>query len=270
MASRAIPRTENPLESDLLALMFYPSMFAEALFGAPPDPWQTEVLETKSKRILLNCARQTGKSSIVAAMALHHALWTPKSMVIVISHTLEQAKETFRKITDYYKQIDRPVLSVTETVQKIELANKSRIIALTGQAPDSIRGYSNVTLLVIDEASQVHEKAYTNSRPMLAISNGKIVLLSTPHGKRGFFWEAWDNEENWLKVRITADDCPRFTRSFLEEERERMLDWEFKQECYCYFAEAIDSVFKPEDIEAAFDHPELPVRNEIDLSLDDL
>jgi hypothetical protein len=268
--SSVIARTEHPLEADLLALIHYPALFAEALFGAPLDPWQEQVLESDSKRILLNCARQTGKSSIVAAMALHHALWTPKSMVIVISHTLEQAKETFRKITDFYKQIDRPVLSISENVHKLELANKSRIIALTGQAPDSIRGYSDVTLLIIDEASQVHEKAYTNARPMLIISSGKIVLLSTPHGKRGFFWEAWSNELNWLKIAINADQCPRFPREFLEEERERMLEWEFKQEYYCHFAEAQDSVFKAEDIAAAFNHPELPTRNEIDLSLEDL
>jgi hypothetical protein len=125
-------------------------------------------------------------------------------------------------------------------------------------------------LLIIDEAAQVHEKAYTNARPMLAISNGKIVILSTPHGKRGFFYEAWENEDEWLKIEINAEQCPRFSRKFLAEEKERMLDWEFKQEYYCYFAEAVDSVFKAEDIEAAFNHPELKSRSDIDMSLDDL
>jgi hypothetical protein len=256
-------------ETDILALKHYPSLFFEAL-GFKPDQWQEKVLDSDSKRILLNCCRQSGKSSVSAALAIQHALYTPKAMVIVISHTLEQSKETFRKIVDYYKQMGRPVLSVAETVQKLELANKSRIITLTGQAPDSIRGYSNVSLLLIDEAAQVHEKAYTNARPMLAISNGKIMLLSTPHGKRGFFWTAWDSEPNWLKIEINADQCPRFSKEFLAEEKARMLDWEFKQEYYCFFAEAVDSVFNPEDIEAAFNHPELTGRYEIDLSLDDL
>jgi hypothetical protein len=260
-------KTEHPQISDYLALEKYPGLFAEAL-GLDPDEWQYEVLESDSKRILLNCARQTGKSSIVAVMALHHALYTPGAMVIVISHTLEQAKESFRKITDYYKQIGRPVLSITESVHRLELQNKSRIIALTGQAPDSIRGYSDVTLLIIDEAAQVHEKAYTNARPMLNISDGKIVLLSTPHGKRGFFWQAWENETEWLKIEINADQCPRFKKAFIMEEKARMLDWEFKQEYYCFFAEAIDSVFRAEDIEAAFNHPELYTRDEINMDLE--
>jgi hypothetical protein len=264
-----VARTENPAESDVLALKYYPSLFAEALGLNPVDPWQNAILQSDSKRILLNCARQTGKSSIVAVMAIQHALYTPKAMVIVISHTLAQAKETFRKTTDFYKQIGRPILAVAETVQTLELANKSRIITLTGQAPDSIRGYSNVSLLIIDEAAQVHEKAYTNARPMLAISSGRIVLLSTPHGKRGFFYEAWANEANWHKVEINADQCPRFSKAFLAEEKARMLDWEFRQEYYCFFAEAQDSVFKAEDIDAAFNHPGLPVLD-IDLSLEDL
>jgi hypothetical protein len=105
---------------------------------------------------------------------------------------------------------------------------------------------------------------------MLAISNGRIIILSTPHGKRGFFWTAWDEEPAWLKVKITADNVPRFDKEFLAEEKARMLDWEFKQEYYCHFAEAQDSVFKAEDIEAAFNHPELIGRREIDLSLEDL
>ena len=249
-----------------------PVKFAQSL-GIDPDTWQEDVLRSDSKRIILNCARQTGKSSIVAIIALHQALYTPKAMVIIISHTLQQAAETFRKVHDYYRQIAKPVLSITETVHRLELQNGSRVVTLTGQAPDSIRGFSSVSLLIIDEAAQVLERSYTNARPMLAVSNGRIILLSTPHGKRGFYWEAWndfqhENFEGWQGIEINADQCPRLTKAFVIEEKRRMLDWEFKQEYYNHFAEAQESVFKAEDIDAAFDHPELPTRWEIDLELE--
>ena len=87
--------SSNSINHDL-AVALSPVVFARSL-GIEPDPWQSEVLRSDSKRIILNCARQTGKSSIVAILALHHALYTDKSMVIIISHTLQQAAETFRK-----------------------------------------------------------------------------------------------------------------------------------------------------------------------------
>jgi len=268
------PKVDNPSLIDLLALKHSPVHFARAL-GIDPDPWQAEVLTSDSNRLILNCARQTGKSSIVALMALREALYNDKATIIIISHTLQQAAETFRKCHDYYRRAAKPTLSITDSVHRLELQNGSRIITLTGQRPDSIRGFSNVSLLVVDEAAQVLEDSYTYSRPMLAVSDGRIILLSTPHGKRGFFWDSWndyqnENTENWHGVEIDADKCPRFTKAFIWSEKMRMLDWEFKQEYYCHFAEAVDSVFKAEDINAAFSHEGIYVRDEIDLSLDDL
>ena len=244
-----------------------PVKFAQSL-GIDPDPWQEDILRSESKRIILNCARQTGKSSIVAIIALHHWLYTPNAMVIVISHTLQQSAETFRKIHNYYRQIAKPVLSITESVHRLELQNGSRVVTLTGQSPDSIRGFSNVSLLIIDEASQVPDEAYYAARPMLAVNNGRIILLSTPHGRRGFYWQAWAYEDDWKKVEINADQCPRLTKAFIVEEKALYPSWFFRQEYYNEFAEGVTSVFRAEDIDAAFDHPELPTRWEIDLELD--
>ena len=258
----------NPFFSDLAAALD-PVDFAQSL-GIDPDPWQEDILRSDSNRIILNCARQTGKSSVVAIIALHHALYHPKAMVIIISHTLQQAAETFRKVHDYYRQIAKPVLSIIESVHRLELTNGSRIVTLTGQAPDSIRGFSNVSLLIIEEAAQVPREAYQAARPMSAVSDGRIILLSTPHGKENFFADAWFNESEWLKVEVNADQCPRLTARFIMEEKEICPRYWWLQEYYCHFAEAVDSVFRAEDIEAALNHPELPVRSEIDLSLDDL
>jgi hypothetical protein len=46
--------------------------------------------------------------------------------------------------------------------------------------------------LIVDEASRVQDALYQGIRPMLAVSGGRIVLLSTPWGKRGFFFEEWE------------------------------------------------------------------------------
>ena len=262
----------NELEKEQLirlALAIDSVQFAKAL-GITPDPWQEEVLLSDSKRILLNCCRQSGKSSIVSIMALHHALYSPKAMVIVISHTLQQAGETFRKILDAYKQLGRPVVSETQTVHRLDLANGSRIVTLTGQAPDSIRGFSNVSFLLVDEAAQDPDDEYYAARPMLAVSDGQIILLSTPHGQQGFYANAWYNESEWFKIEINADQCPRIGERFLAEEKLLYPSWFFRQEYYNEFSLNQDTVFRESDIAAALNHPELFVRDEIDLSLDDV
>ncbi|MGA8070802.1 MAG: terminase large subunit [Halobacteriota archaeon] len=250
-----------------VAAALNPVVFAESL-GIEPDPWQKTVLNSRSKRILLNCSRQSGKSTITAIIALRHALYTPNALVLVVSHTLRQAKETFRKIDRFYQQLGGQVPATAETVDRLELANKSRIVSLSGQHPNSLRGFSSPTLLVIDEAAQVRDETYDEAlRPMLAASNGGIVLLSTPHGKRGFFYRAWEDKSTWPTIKINARECPRTSREFLKEEKKSKPEWLFKQEYFNFFAEVVSSVFRREDIDAAFNHPELPVRD-IDLELD--
>src|SRR5258706_6093421 len=47
--------------------------------------------------------------------------------------------------------------------------------------------------------------------------------MSGPRGKRGFFYETWqDAGAEWERVQVTAEECPRIRRSFLEEERRTM------------------------------------------------
>lgn len=230
-----------------------PVLFAQML-GINPDEWQRRVLRSTSDHIILNCARQTGKSTIVSVLALHHALYTPNALVLVISHIYRQATETFRKIVSFYRRIEEPASTTfKENVHGLELHNGSRIITLSGSHPQTIRGFSGPTLVIVDEAAQVDDVTYAEAlRPMLAVSQGRIVLLSTPHGRRGFFWHAWELEEGWHRERIVAEDCPRISPEYLAEEKLLHPNWLFEQEYHGFFAEGTSSVFKVEDIEAAF------------------
>jgi hypothetical protein len=226
-----------------------PVIWVEECYDLKLDEWQKETLNSPSNRILLNCSRQAGKSTITAFLALHHALFTPNALVLVVSHTEDQAKETFKKISDSYHDLKTEWhKSTMDTVYRIDFNNKSRIIARTGQQPDSLRGYSGVTLLIIDEAASVLEESYMVLRPMLAVSKGKIVLLSTPKGKRGFFFEAYKdsqetNKEGWHYIQILAEDCPRIPKDYLETERDRYPDWFFRQEYWCEFIENVSNIF---------------------------
>jgi hypothetical protein len=86
---------------------------------------------------------------------------------------------------------------------------------------------------------------------MLAVSQGRMVCLSTPFGKRGFFFDEWHGSGAWERVRITAAQCPRIPPSFLKEEREALGERWYRQEYECSFEDTVGAVFAQADIHAA-------------------
>jgi hypothetical protein len=117
---------------------------------------------------------------------------------------------------------------------------------------ETIVGYSGVRLLIIDEAAKVPDDLYRSVRPMLAVSRGRLVCLSTPFGKRGWFYEEWVGKNPWERIRLTADQCPRITREFLEQERRSLGDRWFNQEYLCSFEDLVGAIFSEELIERSF------------------
>src|SRR5438874_11416147 len=156
-----------------LALALDPALLAERA-GLAPDPWQAKVLRSAAPRMLLNCSRQSGKSTVTAVLAVHTVLYEPASPVLLLSPTLRQSQELFRKCLDVYRALDRPVPAEAESALRLELENGSRIVSLPGE-DGSIRGFSGVRLLLIDEASRVEDALYMSVRPMLAVSGGRLV-----------------------------------------------------------------------------------------------
>jgi hypothetical protein len=179
------------------------------------------------------------------------ALLEPPALILMLSPTLRQSGELFRdKFLRLYNALGRPVEVERETALTLELVNGSRVVALPSNE-SGIRCYSGVNLLVIDEASRVPDALYRAVRPMLATSRGRLVALSTPFGKRGWFHEEWFSARKWDHVRITADQCPRITQEFLAEEREALGERWWLQEYFCEFMDVIDAVFAHADVIAA-------------------
>ena len=58
---------------------------------------------------------------------------------------------------------------------------------------------------------------------MLAVSGGSLMMLSTPYGKRGVFYEEWTGGHGWERYEVPASQCPRISEDFLEEERAASL-----------------------------------------------
>jgi hypothetical protein len=218
--------------------------------GLEPDPWQRELLESFSDRVLLNCCRQSGKSTMTAIVALHRALYHPGSLILCLAPALRQSQELFGKVLGFYKDLDRPIPAQAERKLSLELANESRIVTLPG-TEKTIRGFSGAALLIVDEASRVADELYFAVRPMLAVSGGTLMMLSTPYGKRGTFFEEWSQGEGWDRYEAPASQCPRISEAFLAEERRSLPDWVYRQEYLCSFEETEDAVFTTEMVDGA-------------------
>jgi len=233
--------------------------FAREICQKDPDPWQERVMTSPSKRMIFCCTRQAGKSTTAALIALHRALFYPGSTILVVSPTQRQSDLLFKKITEFYKLVpDQPKLQ-EDNKRSMTLRNGSWIVSIPG-SEDTIRGYSNVDLLIEDESAKVADEVYYTVLPMLAVSNGKLILMSTPFGRIGHFFEEWHNGgDQWERVKITAHECPRITAEFLEEQRRTMGDWWFTQEFLCEFGDTMFSLFKYDDIMAAFTDDEPPL-----------
>jgi hypothetical protein len=228
--------------------------FTEKL-GIVPDAWQEDFLRSSADRVLLNCSRQSGKSTMSAVIALHRALYHPGSLVLCLAPALRQSQELFGKVADFYRDLGRPVPPQGERKLSLELENGSRIITLPG-SEKTIRGFSGAALLLVDEASRVDDGLYYAIRPMLAVSGGSLMMLSTPFGKRGVFYEEWTSSKaggtsGWKRYEVPASECPRIPASFLEEERRVLPSWVYRQEYECSFEETEDQVFTTEMVERA-------------------
>jgi hypothetical protein len=230
----------------------------DQVMGADPDPWQATVLKSDDPRIILNCCRQAGKSQTTAVKALHIALYEPQSLILLLSRSLRQSGELARKVFSSYESSGRQVPPEAETKQTLELANGSRILALPGGDEGALRGFSGVRLLCIGEASRVPDALWVAVRPMIAVSGGAMMLLSTPFGRRGFFYRVWTQSERWLKIQVTAEQCPRLTQEFLAEEMIELGYW-YAQEYLTAFLEAEGQIFSDAAIEAAFRDRILPL-----------
>lgn len=229
-----------------------PVYWTKHAFGFEPDPWQADVLRSRSPRILLNCSRQSGKSTVCALLALWTAIYRPRSLILCLSPTLRQSSELFHIVAGFYNNLEERIDPRAESALKLELKNDSRIISLPGKE-ETIRGYAGVDLLIVDEAARVPDDLYFTVRPMLAVSRGRLIALSTPYGRRGWFYEEWISDHEWERICITADQCPRITPEFLREEEASMPRRWFRQEYYCEFADSEGQLFSREDIEAVLD-----------------
>ena len=204
------------------------------------DDWQKKVLETKGN-ICLRSGRQVGKTTIISVKAAQYAVQNPKKTILIIASVERQALHLFEKTLGYIHDNHKILIKKGKdkpTKHKIHLTNGSTIYCLpTGLSGYGIRGFT-VDLLIADEAAFIPEAVWTAVTPMLAVTKGDIILLSTPFGKGGYFYRCFQAKD-FTAFHISSEDCPRKNQTFLDSERSRMSRLQYAQE---YLGEFVDEL----------------------------
>jgi phage FluMu gp28-like protein len=244
------------LAADLAAALD-PVAFAMDAIGWTPDAWQAEVLRSSARRLALCCCRQSGKSTTAAVLATWRAVFYPGSLVLVVSPSIRQSSEWFRRVQGFLDRLDERPRLVEDNKLSLELGNGSRVVSLPS-SEETIRGFSAAALVIEDEAARVLDQTNEAVRAMIAIGGGRLILLSTPNGRRGHFYDIVEGAqatEQWLRVRVPWTDCPRLEPAFVEGERRALPQSVFASEWLCEFTDTQDAVFLADDIQSLFDDP---------------
>jgi hypothetical protein len=235
-----------------IACALDPVALAESI-GMLPDAWQAKALRSTHPRQLYNCSRQSGKSQTASVLATHVAVYEPGALVLLLSPSQRQSGELFKKVLSTYKSLGRPVDATAENALSLTLESGSRIVSLPGSEA-TIRSYSAVRLLIVDEASRVDDETMAACRPFLAVSGGQLIALSTPAGCRGWWHEAWENGgAAWERYRVPAAEVPRISAEFLASERAALGPYFYAQEYECSFESSDAALFDAETLRKMWD-----------------
>jgi hypothetical protein len=187
---------------------------------------------------------------VLAVKAVHRAFTRAGSLILVASPSNRQSGEFLRKAAHFLSLLGIRRRGDGDNPCSLSLPNGSRIVGIPGNEA-TVRGFSAVSLLLIDEASRVPESLYKSLRPMLAVGDGDLWILSTPYGKTGFFYEAWAHGDDWERHSAPATSCPRISSAFLEGERSEMGAAWFAQEYLCEFSDSGAGFFPRQIVDAA-------------------
>ena len=225
--------TKNPVE------------FAEKKLGIKLDEWQRDYIKTEGN-VAIRAARQSGKSFAQSLRVALFALLNKGTQTLIIGAVDRQSVGLFEKVKSHITNLAKWNIKGKPTMHKIELTNGSKIIA----EPAGRTGYGlrflTIHKLVCDEAHYIPEEVFIAVRPMLATTDGTIDLLSTPKGNKGYFYDAFEDEEtkkDFKQFHVRWQDCPRHSESFIKRERRTMTKLQFAQEYDAVFLDSLQAFF---------------------------
>ena len=207
----------------------------------------------KFKKLVLCFSRQSGKS-VLAEILLIEELCKKNKFSAYISPTFALGRKVFKEITQ--------LLDGTGIIKKanastltIESVFGSTLQFFSAEAYTAIRGFTVSGILIIDEAAYIQDVLPNGEMfwgncvmPITKARNPLILMISTPCGKQGFFYEfylkALNGENGIGSVLRTIYDDSLVTDEEIEEIRKSIPKKAFEQEFECKFLDSSLTFFE--------------------------
>jgi hypothetical protein len=217
--------------------------------GVKLHRWQKRLIRSTDRRIALVAPRGAGKTLALSILGLHTALYRPQSVSLVLSASENQARWCFDYAARAYRRLSEPVAADAFNKRSLELSNGSRFFVVAASA-HTARGYHADTLL-LDEAAFIDEAVIEAILPSIAVTEGRIVLSSTPNGKRGTFASIFlGSDPAWSRWKITPEESgisPEAIAEFARLKGDDLARQEFGGE----FLDSDRQAFATDDIDRA-------------------
>jgi hypothetical protein len=233
------------------------------------DAWQMKVLASSNRHLMLLCSRQSGKSSILAVKAFIKALTVPDALILIIAEQ-RQSNEDMRKVKELSRAFDEWLRDtyagevrftpISDNITSIEWSNGARIVALP--ANEKVRGFSAPTMVIMDEAAYQPDETFVAVDPMMTVSQGQMILASTPSGTNGFFATEFRNPR-YEMIRVPWTECPRIKPDEIAIKRELYGEAYVKQEYETIFLDDIQALFTERSLRESIDDEEDILAEEI-------
>ena len=259
-----------------------PALWAETYLTDPERPrqplklrsYQKEMVSYQGKKKVYRCGRRIGKSVSLAVEALWLAFVNEGIRILICTPYKQQTanlwKDGFNKLIRGNQLLEASISKSLQNPYLIEFKNGARILGLTagsstGNKGASIRG-QNADVLILDEVDYMGEDAIQTIQAISATSRKtRIIISSTPTGKREYFYEACTNKNLGFKeFHYSASMSPEWMS--IDEARKRGLplhesqeylfrntvpESEYKHEYEAEFGEETQGVFKHKYIDSS-------------------
>jgi hypothetical protein len=234
--------------------------YGEVLFD--PRDYQIDTLKILSEnRFFIGLwARQSGKTTVVAAYALWYAIFQSDKNIGMVSNKESSAKRILDNMKKMYEGLP-PWLKpgVTEYAKtSITFDNGTKLI-ISATTPDAFRGWP-MNIIICDEfafvPSHQAEEFWASNYPTISSSTeSKVIIISTPNGMFNIFHRLWvgaetEGEEGnaFVPQKVLWNEIPGRTKEWAKEQIKALGIHGFNQEFGCKFLGSTNTVINPETL----------------------
>ncbi len=213
-----------------------------------PKEYQKPIIESlfnaQIKYTICCMSRRIGKSLTAKNVVLYWLL-NRKCSVGYITPTSDLSRKFIKEMVTILE--DSGLVKSSNTVDKfITFFNGSIIYFMSAEGRDNNRG-SGFDYLVFDEAAFISTDTYLKVFKPMELQAKKVLMISTPNGSSGFFYEAFDKGQNsgyrYRSFKTTLDECGLYDDETVEEIKQGTTRAIYAQEYNCEFVSDDVSAF---------------------------